>query len=360
MTARPAVLRALTDLFCLREQPIEEEIARYSELALQILPDAGPSTRLYVAAKLARHPMAPRDVLARLAQTDPVCATLLLEHARNVPVETQIDLALNADRDTAITLAGRAELAASVTEALVARNDPHVTKALAENASAHVSAAAIEEVKGEGRPDRAYAQELDARAQKSFSPEDFLGAPQAARAAIIAAARRAALGHSSARVVRDEDLLAEVRECAIERDWSGLSSALARKTGLRGQIVSDLVADSGGEPLALLLALVGASHSDAVRIYLCCDAPIAHSYQRVRELADVAADTPPTVAGALVFAIAGARPRISAYSGASARDGERFADGVRAGQPQPLRAQESVTATASSSKTPVVLRRIIG
>lgn len=356
MTTRPAVLRALTDLFCLREAPVDEEIARYSELALQILPDAGPSTRLYVAAKLARHPMAPRDVLGKLAQIDPVCATLLLEHARNFPLDRQIDLALNADRDAAIALAGRAQLAPQVSEALVARNDPHVTKALVDNTTARVTSAAVETMKGDGRPDRAMAAELEARAPRPMFPETFLEAPPAVRAQIIASARRASLGQSAASVVRDEDLLAELRDSAIERNWSGFSSVLARKTGLAAELVSALSADPGGEALALLLALVGASHSDAVRIFLCCEAPISHSYQRVRELADVAADTPPTVAGALVFAMTGARPRISTHAGAQAREGERQAEGVRALQAPALRAPGAMS-SHEPAKTPVMLRR---
>ncbi|MBX9760964.1 MAG: hypothetical protein K2Y29_19460 [Beijerinckiaceae bacterium] len=358
MTTRPAVLRALTDLFCLRDAPVDEEIARYSELALQILPDAGPSTRLYVAAKLARHPMAPRDVLGRLAQIDPVCAGLLLEHARNFPIDTQVDMALSADRETAIALAGRAQLAPQVADALVARNDPHITKALVDNATAHVTMAAVETVKGHGRPDRALAPDLEAKAPRSTFPERFLDAQPAVRAQIIATARRAGLGQSAARVLRDEDLLYELRERAIERDWSGFSSAMARKTGLGAEAVGALVRDAGGEALALLLALLGASHGDAVRIFLCCEAPISHSYERVRELADVAADTPPTVAGALIFAMTGARPRISAHAGAKMRESERQAEGVRAAQ-APLVRKPEAGAVQEPSKTPVLLRRLI-
>ncbi|MFN3889001.1 MAG: DUF2336 domain-containing protein [Beijerinckiaceae bacterium] len=354
MTARPAVLRALTDLFCLREDPIAEEIERYRELALQIIPDAGPSTRLYVAAKLARHPMAPRDVLEKLAENDPPCATLLLEHARNFPVEAQVEAARNGDRATAVALASRPDLESPVSEALVARNDPHVTRALAENPNAKLTPATADAVQDERRPDRIYAPKLKAKATKAAAPELFLNASAEERAGVIAAARRASLGRASAPVLRDETLLAELLDTAIDRKWDRFASALSRKTGLGVETVSRLVRDPGGERLALLLSLVGATQSEAIRILLCCDTPIAHSYPRVRDLSFITTDTPATVAGALVFGMTGARPRISTYAGAPERSSHTAAEGIRAGEEWAARAKD-----AQASKAKVVLRRRI-
>jgi uncharacterized protein (DUF2336 family) len=357
MTARPAVLRALTDLFCLRNDPLEEEVQRFRELALRIIPDAGPSTRLYMAAKLARHPMAPRDVLERLAENDPACAVLLLEHAKNYPVDAQIEAALNADRKTAVALAARSGLDASVGDALVARNDPVVTRALAQNPTAKLTAAAVEEVKDDSRPDRIYADALRAKAPApARPPEGFLAADPAERAKIVASARRAALGHAKTPVRRNEHLIDELLGCAIERKWDGFASALARQTGLRGETVRRLVRDDAGEPLALLLALVGATRSEAVRIFLCCESSIAHSYTRVRELAAMTDDTPATAAGALIFGMCGSRPRISTYGDTPERAAERQAESVRANEAHVAR---PAATTARPSRAPVLLRRKI-
>jgi hypothetical protein len=356
MTARPAVLRALTDLFCLREDPIDEEVSRFRELALQIIPDAGPSTRLYVAAKLARHPKAPRDVLEKLAENDPPCATLLLEHARNFSIEAQLNAALNASRASAIALAARQDLAPSVSEALVTRNDPHVTRALADNPHAKLTPAAVSALKKDGRPDRIYAAKLEAHAPAPPPPpEHFLNASQDARARLILSARRATLGRANPPVMREEALIADLKDFAIARNWNAFTSALAQKTGLRGDVARRLIEDEGGEPLALLLSLIGADQSDAIRIFLCCEPPISHAYQRVRDLALITAETPATVAGALIFSMTGARPRISTYAGAPERRQDVQAESPRALEAKPVAAPEARPAT----KTRVILRRQI-
>ena len=353
MTARPAVLRALTDLFCLREDLLDEDVDRFRELALQIIPDAGPSTRLYVAAKLARHPKAPRAVLAKLAENDPPCATLLLEHACNFPLEDQIKAARVGDRASAVALANRTELAAPVSEALVARNDPHVTRAVAENPTAAITNAIVESVKNDARPDRIYAPKLQAKAPPASSPfEGFLAAPQAERARLIMAARRASLRHATAEMTRDEALMAELLELSIDRKWADFVSALSRKTALRADIVEMLVGDEKGEPLALLLALVGAKQTEAIRIFLCCETTISHSYQRVRDLSLIVAETPGMVAGALLFEITGARSRISTYPGMSERRAEPLAQGLRAADSKPVQ-----TLTKQPAKMQVILRR---
>jgi uncharacterized protein (DUF2336 family) len=356
MTARPAVLRALTDLFCLRNDPIEEEIQRFRELALQIIPDAGPSTRLYVAAKLARHPMAPREVLEKLAENDAACATLLLEHARNYPVEAQLEAAINGDRVIAVALAARAKLTQSVSEALVSRNDPHVTRALADNPTAKVTPAIIDAVKDESRPDRIYAEQLQAKAPvPAPQPEGFLAANAEKRASLIATARRASLGHPTTSVMRDETLVAQLLDYAIDRQWTEFGSALAQKTALRDDVVKSLIGDQGGEPLALMLSLVGVEQAEAIRIFLCCDTTISHSYQRVRDLSLIAADTPATVAGALLFGMTNARPRISTYADTPERRSEARAQSLRGVEPKPMRAP----IPASTTKTQIVLRRQI-
>ena len=357
MTARPAVLRALTDLFCLREDIHGDDVKRFCELALQIIPDAGPSTRLYVAAKLARHPMAPRAVLEKLADNDRPCAALLLEHARNFPLEDQVKAALSADRASAIALANRAQLAAPVSEALIARNDPHITRALAENPTAAITIAIVDTVDNETRPDRIHARKLQAKAPPHLPQlEGFLAATQAERARLILIARRASLHYAAAKVTRDGGLMAQLLELSIDRKWVEFREALSRKTSLREEIVETLMNDKGGEPLALLLALVGAKQAEAIRIFLCCETTISHSYQRVSDLSLIVVETPGMVAGALLFEMTGARSRISTYPGQTERRTERRAEPLAQGP----RAADIITAQTqarSHAKTKVVLRR---
>lgn len=353
MTARPAVLRALTDLFCLREDMHEEDVAHFCELALQIIPDAGPSTRIYVAAKLARHPKAPRAVLEKLADNDPPCATLLLEHARNFPLQDQVQVALNGDRAGAIALANRAQLAAPVSEALIARNDPHVTRALAENPTAAVTSAIVDMVSSQTRPDRIHAEKFQAKAPPHLPHlEKFLAATQAERARLILVARRASLHHAAAEVTRDGALMAQLLDLSIDRKWGPFVSALSRKTSLREDIVETLINDQGGEPLALLLALVGATQAEAIRIFLCCETAISHSYQRVRDLSLIVVETPGLVAGALLFEMTGARSRISTYPGHTERRADPLAQGARSAD-----SHKTPALMPQPARTKVILRR---
>ena len=114
--------------------------------------------------------------------------------------------------------------------------------------------------------------------------------------------------------------------------------------------------DKGGEPLALLLALVGAKQAEAIRIFLCCETTISHSYQRVSDLSLIVVETPGMVAGALLFEMTGARSRISTYPGQTERRTERRAEPLAQGP----RAADIITAQTqarSHAKTKVVLRR---
>jgi len=317
MTRRPAVLRALVDLFAMREDPGAEEVERFRELAMRILPDAGPRTRMYVAARLSRHAAAPAQLLRALAQADPECAALIAEHARSFPVGDQIALAREGDLAIACALARRTPLSEKVADALIARNEPAVTQALAENAQAEISRAAVTCVQGFDRPDRALAGALDRRvAEPASSASTFLSAPEHERARVIVDARRNALG-SSPRILRDEAVLERLVELSCAGDWPGFIEVLSARIAASPDALAPLVKDRGGEPLALLLALLGADQSEAVRVFLTCDPAISHSFTRVRALSDIAVDTPATAAAHLVFAMSGVRPRISTAPGAA-------------------------------------------
>jgi hypothetical protein len=101
------------------------------------------------------------------------------------------------------------------------------------------------------------------------------------------------------------------------RDWPGFIEVLSARIAAAPDAIAPLVKDCGGEPLALLLALVGANQSEAVRVFLTCDPAISHSFTRVRALSEIAVDTPATAAAHLVFSMSGVRPRISTAPAAS-------------------------------------------
>ena len=146
LTGKTTVLRALTDLFCLRPEPDDEEIQRFSELALRIMPETDASTKVYVASKLARHGHAPPAVLSNLIRADRTCALLIYEHALNLAIADQLGGARHRDLQCALAVARRKGVNGEITEALIMRREPDIIAALVNNESATFSRSGIERI----------------------------------------------------------------------------------------------------------------------------------------------------------------------------------------------------------------------
>ncbi len=306
LTARPTVLRALTDLYCLRPHPSQDEVARYQELMLRILVDADKSTRLYIASKLARHPAAPQPVMAAIARSDLACAELIVEHAVSFTLEEQLAVARGADRTLALALARRRGIGGSVTEALISRADASTNRALAFNLTATFTRAGVERLAVTARGDTALSANFSARAEEPLvSPAYFLRSSTLERSRIIAAARRNRVGRDMTPVRSSPALVQNLRETAQDRKWPQFIAALAEKIGWEESALVPLVNDPSGEPLALLLCCIGAYPEDAVRIFLCCRDEISHSYVRVRTLSEIVRETPAQAAADILNACMG-------------------------------------------------------
>lgn len=297
MTTRPAILRALTDLFTLRPSHTDEDIARFEELALRILGDAGPTTLAYVAAKLARHPSAPPNVLSRIAEADRASAAIIIEHAVNLPLEDQISVAVGRDGEFAMALARRRNLSGVVTEGLISRNDPAVTQTLAENPTAQFNRSGVEQA---ARGQRLAPGVVEQFRERSMEPiadaAGFMRADPQDRAKLITAAARKQIGRKSTPAMVDKDLLQQVIESAQDQRWDVVAHLLGSAIGWSAETAAPLVNDRSGEPLALLLAAAGCDSEEAVRVFLCCPESISHSYARVRTLSLIVRDTPPATA----------------------------------------------------------------
>jgi hypothetical protein len=68
---RPTLLRVLTDLYVQKPTHTRDEDRQYTELALRLMEAVDVATRASVAARLAAHPSAPIEVLARLYRSLP-------------------------------------------------------------------------------------------------------------------------------------------------------------------------------------------------------------------------------------------------------------------------------------------------
>ena len=306
LTGKATVLRALTDLFCLRPEPSDEEVVRYSELALRILPQADSSTKVYIASKLARHDHAPPAILSTLARADRVCALLIYEHALNLSAADQIGGARSRDLQCALAVARRKGVSGDITEALIMRREPDIIAALAANESATFSRSGVERIALFARHDEELVAKFSTRAEEPLvSAQQFLRCSTLERARLLAAARRERLGSPSEKIRAGSEMSLALRESAQTRNWEAFAKILADQVGLDPRNVTQLLADDGGEPLALMLCMLGVSIEDAVRIFLCCNVPIAHSYARVRALSDIVRDTPAIIAVEMLEAATG-------------------------------------------------------
>ena len=68
---RPTLLRVLTDLYVQKPTHTPDEDRQYTELALRLMEAVDVATRATVAARLATHPFAPAEVVARLHRSLP-------------------------------------------------------------------------------------------------------------------------------------------------------------------------------------------------------------------------------------------------------------------------------------------------
>src|SRR4030081_1933173 len=78
---RPTLLRVLTDLYLQRRTPTPEDERYYTELALPLIEATDVGQRAERAARLARYPCAPRELLLRLAHDAIEVAAAILEHS---------------------------------------------------------------------------------------------------------------------------------------------------------------------------------------------------------------------------------------------------------------------------------------
>jgi len=79
---RPTLLRVLTDLYLQKPAHSPDDERYYTELALRLIEATDTDARAALAARLARYPAAPREVILRLARDVLAVAEPILAHSR--------------------------------------------------------------------------------------------------------------------------------------------------------------------------------------------------------------------------------------------------------------------------------------
>jgi hypothetical protein len=307
-TLRPALLASLTELFVTGPEPDGEAIARYEDMALQLIPDADVATRAQVAAKLANHPAAPVTVIDALLMADHICATILLEHCARLSSDKLLDVAATGLKNEALVLARRPHLDDGIVEMLVLRGDADILCTLVENKDVVLRGRLLEEAIAQGRQSRHLAEAVCRRVDDTriLTPL-FLSASPEQRHQILRDAEFAEF--TSRQLKRVTTANPVLVDWIVERGKSGLwglvAQEICRLTGFERETVDLMIADKAGDGLAILLAAVGCPVQKAVRLFLSCPPPISHSIERVRTLAYFVEHMPAHAAYAIVHAIMG-------------------------------------------------------
>lgn len=305
---RPILIRVLTDLFVQKPHHAPEEIARYEELALQLLDAVDLGTRAIVAGKLADEPRAPRSVIARLLADDFTVSAPILARFADAPRDTLIELALDGGVMEASAVAARSGLDDDMIRILAHHPDDLVPETLVANPEATLRDATLAGLatRAKQAPGLAAAllrrQDLDAGA---LSPLYLQASPEqrgAIRAALAARPARAA-----GRPVRHPDAVdAALVEAASESGRGRLiAEALADALGLKPADAARLAAEPSGEPFVMMLRAAGLDRDAVARALLVSQPDIAASVPRFFNLVEIAEATPRSAAAELVAALAG-------------------------------------------------------
>ena len=253
---RTTLLRVLTDQYVQHPAHSPEEESHYTELALRLLDEADVPTRATVAARLALHPSAPREVIQRLARDVIEVAGQIL---RQSPCLTANDL------EAIVRVCGPEHA-----ESVAARSRP---LAASEGAA---KTAAEKSVVEKTTPAKADATELCELFFAAGGPERRLILMNLEYAASIPSTLTAALQRAD--VWRLETAALQHRTGAVMQE---LQSAL----GVSSRMAQRIVDDDQGEPIVVAAKAMMLPADVLQRVLLFLNPRVGRSIDRVYDLA---------------------------------------------------------------------------
>ena len=307
------LLGSIVDLFASHLHHNPDEIQQFEAAVEGLLPHTSEDIRIRAAERLADYPyLSPRTLDAFLAMGGMVAAPFL---ARSVGLtRAQIaEIAREGEPEAACQIARRIDLDATLVGLLCARMEIEVLRILAHNLMAPIEKSDFEGLARQARFDQTLAKSLCRRARDpQWVMPLFLTASPLQRDSIILAARRASLGEPMPEPLTDDELALahELLKAASDRNLDEASWLVAKTAGCTTTLARDIIADAGGEPLALVLAILRVDPLSAAQILTKLDAPPLRSADRVQKLVDLACDTPRSSAERVLREIVGlATPR---------------------------------------------------
>jgi uncharacterized protein (DUF2336 family) len=305
--SRRILLRITTDHFVTRQDHSPQQLANFEKIMLRLIAKSDPATRLTVARKIARHPMAPARVLLAIEEMGGDGALWILEFAR-LPRE-RLAVAAFGHQSRACALARRVDLDAELVAALGMRPEPEVALTLAGNLAAPIDAPTFAALARRAERQKPLADALLARPPGAADPASlFLLAGSERRAAILAAAQRLELARPGAATneVRRDDSIARLERQALEREPELFISTLALLLGCGRDLAERIAREPSGEPLAVALAALDAPQDVAVRILISGDLQSGAKYTRLGSLIRLGVGLNPAAARRVIAALVGA------------------------------------------------------
>ena len=314
---RTTVLRVATDLFCQMDRHSQADIARYTELALQLLKTADAATRRIVAEKLAKHPHAPEPVLCELLDDrDVSVAAPVLEHSKALESANIAAFLAECGPAEAAALARRPDLDPMSIRLIAAHPSEIVIEALLENPRAVLDAAATSLLLKRVQAHPALAALL--LNHPGVDHADLAGLyphASAEKRALIrqALAQRRTVHTASVSI----SALSALNEAVQTGDRAKIGQALAKALSLDAARIDLVLDDPTGDVFALALLAAGIKRAPAVDILLMAGAPsVRTSVARIFAAADLLESTPRHAARRIVAAVVGeqrAAPLFESY-----------------------------------------------
>lgn len=334
--ADAALFRAIVEQFVARPLHPSADIEQFEKLATGFIDVLDVDNVAVCAFDLSLHPETPPSVVARLVEKGGAAARTAFEFASAIYPEVLRATAEHGPAELASAIARRSVLERRIVAILASRGESEVLCALAANRAAHLDQAARRALVLAGRDDLELARVLLARDDLSLEVEPlFLAVTKAERSRLILEASARALASSAPENVSrpPASISEEIEACAIARDREGLADVLAEALDCRKSRIRSILADPGGEALALALLALAVSEDTAIRIFIGAEQKSEPDVERVRSLIALMRSTPPRAAQRLVAAMTG--------SVRQDRDGARRAS-VAEGLTQPLQRQPAL------------------
>lgn len=310
-----ALLRATTELFVQELGHDADEVRRYEELAVLLLPKVRNEDRIFVAERLAERSDAPPAVIRMLAKDAIEIAGPVL---RRSPVPGPLDLLAIIAATTPEhhrLIAERPALSTEVMRALRISGDRELLEML-DQVDAALRPTLQQEPPGATpvpRVDRSGYRDGTASAFSRFDPWHFLGLERSARLRLMAElATRPPIRRYSGQTERLDrafrSILGAAQIVGVVRagERQSLVQAIADSLEIEADFILAALGDVTGEPVAVLLKALGLDNMQAQQVFLLAT-PVGREVTPFFKLCDLYAGMEPVVAETLAEAWRGVR-----------------------------------------------------